>query len=171
MDQGTNRGFGLWRGALGGLVGGILGISILHALRGDSAKAAISYWALLGMMKVVPLTVLGGPLVGALVATLCRYLRAGILKSLLTAVGLAAAVGGVLGAAAGYLIADDGEAGAYVTFFLEYGLIVGATVGLLVGACDYKPRDSRNRGLTQTRIPGSGMRRARVEADQATSTE
>lgn len=132
----SNSGPFLWRGLVGGLFGGIIGVAVLHSIEAGSIRAAIFYWALLGMIRAVPFTIIGGTIVGALVWAITRRLRTKRLAGAVIGAGIAAILGAIVGAALNYLIINE-PGFFWEVFLVRYGVIVGALTGLISGFKDH----------------------------------
>lgn len=137
-EREKSNGPSLWRGAVGGLAGGILGIAILHSYEAGHIRAAIFYWARLAMIRTLPFTIIGGTIVGAIVWALTKRLRTNKLAGAIVGAVIAAASGGIIGAMINYLISSDSYSFFWEAFLVRYGAIVGAVTGIICGARDHR---------------------------------
>jgi hypothetical protein len=129
----------LWRGMLGGLLGCFLGIAILYLSYFQHAGRA-AYWGFFGILGTLPVTVVCGTIVGALIWGGTRLLRTGRLAgAAIGAVG-AAAIGLLIGAILDSQIANQ-DPNDRQWFFTLYGLIAGAVTGVVSGSQDHRGPD------------------------------
>lgn len=124
------------RGALGGFIGGLLGIPILLVLHYKNLYNA-AYWAALGMpylLYYLPITTIAGVPLGASAWKVTRLLRTRPLTGALIGGFTAAIIGGVVGITINYLVANGSQDSILGGVFLKYGIIVGAVTGIISGS-------------------------------------
>lgn len=128
----------LWRGMLGGLVGGVLAVAILYSYQFGNIRYAIFYQALLAMIYVVPVTLIGGTVIGAIVSMLCIYFRTTRIIGILIGAITATILGAVIGAGFHYMMQNQPPVTLGESFFVRCGVIVGLITGILSGAQEHK---------------------------------
>jgi uncharacterized membrane protein YhaH (DUF805 family) len=132
----------LWRGMLGGLIGGVLAVAILYSYQYGDIKYAIFYQSLMAMIYVLPITIIGGTAIGAIISMLCKRLRTTRITGILVGAITATILGAIIGAALHYLMTDQTPVALWGSFFVRCGMIVGLITGIVSGAQDHTLRRS-----------------------------
>lgn len=135
-EREKSNGPSLWRGAAGGLVGGLLGILILFMFHYKNVYTA-AYWGALAMpylLYYLPFTTIAGVLIGASAWKLTRLLRTRPLAGAFIGGFTGAIIGGVVGIIIDCLVAGGSQDSIVGGFFLKYGIIVGAVTGIISGS-------------------------------------
>src|SRR5581483_1848311 len=123
----------LWRGILGALIGSVLGISILYLFYFKRAGAAL-FWGSFAFLRVLPVTVIVGTLLGALAWVGAKLLRTRSLTGAVLGAIAAAIIGSIIGAIIDGQTANEFHRSIWDGFFIKYGMIAGAVTGLISGA-------------------------------------
>lgn len=127
----------LWRGMLGGLIGSFLGIGILYLYYFQHVGRA-AYWGFFAITRVLPLTVVCGTLIGALVWGGTKLLRTRKLPGAVIGAISAAIIGSIAGAMIDIQTTNQNPDTIWHWFFIWYGLVAGAVTGAVSGAHDHR---------------------------------
>ncbi|MEN3332303.1 MAG: hypothetical protein V7641_1668 [Blastocatellia bacterium] len=122
----------LWRGMLGAFIGGVLGIAILYLFYFKRAGTAF-YWGSFAIIRVLPITIIVGTVVGALIWMGIKQLRIGRLTGAVIGAVIAAIIGSIVGAIIDAQIVTEIRQPIWDGFFIKYGMIAGAVTGLVSG--------------------------------------
>jgi hypothetical protein len=122
---------------LGGIVGTAVGIIVLYSTYFGSFGYAV-YMGFFAIIFILPITIIIGTVVGSTVWVITRLLRTNKLAG--AAIGVIIAL--ILGAAIGAIFDANHTQTGNKWFFVKFGAIAGAVVGLISGADDHTKRSS-----------------------------
>lgn len=123
----------LWRGALGGVVGGFIGAAVLWpSYKPQYGQGTEFRWFVLFVIVYSPFAAIAGAAIGILIWKIRERTRRSV--NLLTRAILGATSAGVLGILCSYTLYSDVDRASlglsYTMFYAKYGVFVGTLAGI-----------------------------------------
>jgi len=123
----------LWRGALGGALGGLIHIFFIPVLNGE--RPLRSYFLFFALVYLLPFSAFTGAVIGAVVRAFNgkRQSRVGAIPRVAVGILFAAILGLIFSALMNERTLALTEPGRYLLGLAEYGVCVGVLAGIVIG--------------------------------------
>jgi hypothetical protein len=119
----------LWRGALGGIVGGLIWIFVIPILH--SGSVLNSYYLGLALFAGIPLTLAVGSIVGAIIWVIYVNAERNINAVERALIGTVIAL--LAGAVYSVMTNESRHNPSYLMYLVEFAMIVGVSAGITIG--------------------------------------